>query len=101
MRRECPEISWGDWKIHKTAPRDVLAMQYDWRGHRLLILHNFADEPRVMRIDRARIGSPLLTDLLWTNDSRADENGRHLIQLEPYGYRWFRAGGEDRNVPRS
>ena len=41
-----------------------------------------------------------LTDLLWTNDCEADENGRHLIQLDPYAYRWFRGRGLDRNVPR-
>ena len=45
-------------------------------------------------------GSVDLTDLLWTNDSRADENGRHHVQLEPYAYRWFRSRGPDRNVPR-
>ena len=43
----------------------------------------------------------MLIDLLWTNDSRADERGTHEIQLEPYGYRWFRARGLDRNVPRA
>ena len=42
----------------------------------------------------------MLVDLLWTNDSRAGEHGHHQIELEPYGYRWFRARGLDRNVPR-
>ena len=100
MRRECPEISWGDWTIVKANAPDVLVMQYDWRGHRLLFLHNFSDKPRVVRLSRTVTGTPLLVDLLAKNDSRLADTGRHQVQLEPYGYRWFRAKGLDRNVAR-
>jgi maltose alpha-D-glucosyltransferase / alpha-amylase len=100
MRRECPEISWGDWKILNTNADDVLVMEYTWRGHSLMVLHNFADRPRAIRIPLATAGTPILIDLLWTNDSCA-ENSHHQIELEPYGYRWFRAQGLDRNVPRT
>jgi maltose alpha-D-glucosyltransferase/alpha-amylase len=100
MRRECPEISWGDWKILDPGTPGVLLMRYDWRGHALIIVHNFTPKSRVARLDAATAGSTALTDLLWTNDSEADENGRHLIQLDPYAYRWFRGKGSDRNVPR-
>ena len=100
MRRECPEISWGDWKIVDPGTPGVLLMRYDWRGHTLLIVHNFTPKSRVARLDAATAGSAFLTDLLWTNDSEADENGRHLIQLDPYAYRWFRGRGMDRSVPR-
>jgi maltose alpha-D-glucosyltransferase/alpha-amylase len=100
MRRECPEISWGDWRIVDVRAPGVLAMRYDWAGHSLVILHNFTRKSRVARLDAGVAGSVDLTDLLWTNDSRADENGRHHVQLEPYAYRWFRSRGPDRNVPR-
>jgi maltose alpha-D-glucosyltransferase/alpha-amylase len=98
MRKECPEISWGDWKILNVKAPPVLAMRYEWQGHALIILHNFSDKPQAARIDGA---GRKLTDLLWTNDSVAGEAGRHQIELEAYGYRWFRAGGLDRNVPRA
>ena len=101
MRRECPEISWGDWKILETNADDVLVMEYTWRGHSLIVLHNFADKPRAVRIPVATAGTPTLIDLLWTNDSQAEDRGHHEIELEPYGYRWFRARGLDRNVPRA
>ena len=100
MRRECPEISWGDWKILDPGSSGVLLMRYDWRGHTLVVVHNFSPKSRVARLNAATAGSTMLTDLLWTNDSQADENGRHLIQLDPYAYRWFRGQGTDRNVPR-
>jgi maltose alpha-D-glucosyltransferase/alpha-amylase len=101
MRRECPEISWGDWRILETNADDVLVMEYTWRGHSLIVLHNFADKPRAVRIPVATAGTPTLIDLLWTNDSQAEGRGHHEIELEPYGYRWFRARGLDRNVPRT
>ena len=101
MRKECPEISWGDWKILYTNASDVLVMEYTWRDHSLIVLHNFADQPRAVRIPVSVAGTQVLVDLLWTNDSRASEHGHHEIELEPYGYRWFRARGLDRNVPRS
>jgi hypothetical protein len=47
----------------------------------------------------ANTGTGKLVDLLATNDSRVDENGRYLVQLQPYDYRWLRAGGIDLNVP--
>jgi maltose alpha-D-glucosyltransferase/alpha-amylase len=101
MRKECPEISWGDWKILETNAADVLVMEYTWRAHSLIVLHNFADQPRAVRIPVHVCGTPLLVDLLWNNDSRAEGRGHHEIELEPYAYRWFRARGVDRNVPRS
>jgi maltose alpha-D-glucosyltransferase/alpha-amylase len=94
MRRECPEISWGDWKILKTSTDGVLAIQYSWNGSRVTTIHNFAEEPRVARIsDKA--SSDTMVDLLTSTDSRPDKQGRHVIELEPYGYRWFRSGGID------
>jgi maltose alpha-D-glucosyltransferase/alpha-amylase len=100
MRRECPEISWGDCKIVDARRPGVLVMQYDWRGHRLIILHNFTSKTQAVPLSAETAKARKLTDLLWTNDSRADEGGRHVVDLPPYGYRWFRAGGAHRNIPR-
>jgi maltose alpha-D-glucosyltransferase/alpha-amylase len=100
MRRECPEISWGDWRVLEAGLPGVLVMRYDWRGHTLVIVHNFTPKSRALRLDAGTAGAGRLIDLLWTNDSMADEHGRHVIELGPYAYRWFRAGGTDRSVPR-
>jgi maltose alpha-D-glucosyltransferase/alpha-amylase len=102
MRKECPEISWGDWKILRTDESGVLVMRYDWNKRSLITVHNFTGKPRAVVLDggavprQPRAGK--LVDLLAQNDSRADENGRYLVQLQPYDYRWFRAGGIDLSV---
>ena len=100
MRRECPEISWGDWKIVKTSEPGVLVMRYEHDGHAVITLHNFSAKPRAPRLEAPVAGHRLLVDLLAKNDSRADANGRHTIELPAYGYRWYRPGGMDRSVPR-
>ena len=101
MRKECPEISWGDWHILKTEAREVLAMCYEWDDHRVIALHNFSSKPRAISLGASKVKDRVLVNLLSVEDSRADESGRHRIQLDAYGYRWYRAGGLDRNVARS
>jgi maltose alpha-D-glucosyltransferase/alpha-amylase len=100
VRKECPEISWGDWKILAVDAPGVLVMRYDWRGRTLIALHNFGAKPRAVRLDAAAAGDPLLVSLLSDKDSRADERGAHVIELQPLDHRWFRVGGLDR-IPRS
>ena len=89
MRRECPEIGWGNWEILKVDAPGVLVMRYEWNGRSLVILHNFTSSPRAARLP-VKVKSPVLIDLLWSNDNRADESGRHVVRLQPYDYRWFR-----------
>jgi maltose alpha-D-glucosyltransferase / alpha-amylase len=90
LRKECPEIGWGDWKILSTGSPHVLAMRYDWRGNALIVLHNFDERPHEVRID---VGSEPLTNLQVEDRSEPDGKGTHRIALEAYGYRWYRVGG--------
>jgi maltose alpha-D-glucosyltransferase/alpha-amylase len=100
MRKECPEISWGDWKILKARAPEVLIMRYEWERQTLLIAHNFSTKPRAFTLDADVVGGRQLVNLLTREDCQADENGRLHLELDGYGYRWFSAGGIDRNVPR-
>jgi maltose alpha-D-glucosyltransferase/alpha-amylase len=101
MRRECPEISWGDWEVLATEAREVLVMRYAWDDHVVVAVHNFAALPRAFSLQARAVRDRVLVSMLDVEDSRADESGRHRIQLDAYGYRWYRAGGLDRNVARS
>ena len=100
MRRECPEISWGDWEIVETEAREVLVMRYRWDDHTVLALHNFSPKPRAISLPASKALDRTLVNLLTHEDSHAEASPRHRIQLEAFGYRWYRAGGLDRNVAR-
>jgi maltose alpha-D-glucosyltransferase/alpha-amylase len=103
MRKEVPEIGWGDFKVIATRDPAVLAIRYDWRNNSVLFVHNLAEEPREVAF---AVGLPgdagkLLINLLAEDHSHADARGRHRLLLEAYGYRWYRVGGLDYLLKRS
>ncbi len=100
MRKECPEISWGDWHILPTNAPAVLIMRYIWNNHALVIMHNFSDRPCAIRLAADAVGDAMMVNLLTQQDSRADERGQHQIELDAYNYRWFRVGGIGHDVAR-
>ena len=46
MRKEVPEIGWGDFTELNVRNPAVLALRYDWRNNSVLFLHNLHDQPR-------------------------------------------------------
>jgi maltose alpha-D-glucosyltransferase/alpha-amylase len=100
MRKECPEISWGDYRVLDVGAAEVLALLYTWRNTSLLTLHNFADSERrvCVRLDAAN--GELLADVFDTEHSRAAGSGCHNLTLKPYGHKWFRVGGADTTLER-
>jgi maltose alpha-D-glucosyltransferase/alpha-amylase len=93
VRKECPEIGWGDWKILPSGSPSVLAIRYDWRGNSVVVVHNFDEKAHEARIKPQVQGGDTLVNLLVKDQSVADETGAHRIALEAYGYRWYRVGG--------
>jgi len=93
MRKEVPEIGWGDFEVLRLAEPGVLALRYDWRNNSVLLVHNFRDEAVQIELRTGRQGGQKLVNLLTADHSDADGRGRHRIVMEPYGYRWYRMGG--------
>ncbi|HKP04593.1 MAG TPA: alpha-amylase family protein [Chthoniobacterales bacterium] len=102
MRKEVPEIGWGDFAILKMRDPAVLAMRYDWRNNSVLVLHNLHEEPRevVVDVELGKEGLRLM-NLLGDEHSQAEKSGKHRIVLEGYGYRWYRVGGLDYLLKRT
>jgi maltose alpha-D-glucosyltransferase / alpha-amylase len=95
MRKEVPEIGWGDFTVLRSGTSEVLAIRYDWRNNSVVVVHNLSAIPREICLD-VGLENPegqRLVNLLSTDHSEADESGKHCFLLEPYGYRWYRAGG--------
>ncbi len=95
VRKECVEIGWGDWRIVPVEDSGVLVMRYEWKGTVFLAAHNFTSRPAPVTLTAKDAGHERLANLLSGPHSVADASGRHVIELEPYGYRWFKAGGTD------
>jgi maltose alpha-D-glucosyltransferase / alpha-amylase len=103
MRKEVPEVGWGDFEVLSIREPAVLAIRYDWRNNSVLFVHNLDGIPREVTFSTGLRGNEgrLLINLLTDDHSRAEEDGRHHLLLEAYGYRWYRVGGLDYLLKRS
>jgi maltose alpha-D-glucosyltransferase/alpha-amylase len=96
LRKEVPEIGWGEFTLFDTQP-EILAMRYDWHQSATVFIHNLSDTRLECLLDVTN-GEPHARDMVCLQtDIRSipDEDGRHRLVLEPYGYNWYRLGGLD------
>jgi maltose alpha-D-glucosyltransferase/alpha-amylase len=106
MRKEVPEVGWGDFTVIATRDPAVLVMRYDWRNNWVLFVHNLDGGPREVAFSvglegaNAQYGKDLV-NLLSEDHSRAGRDGKHRLVIEGYGYRWYRVGGLDYLLRRS
>jgi maltose alpha-D-glucosyltransferase/alpha-amylase len=103
MRKELPEIGWGDFAVVATRDAAVLAIRYDWRNNSVLFVHNLAATPREVSfsVGIAVESGRLLVNLLAEDHSQAQAGAKHRLMLEAYAYRWYRVGGLDYLLKRS
>lgn len=102
MRKEAPEIGWGDYAVLETGDSAVLALKYMWRNNAVVVVHNLGAKPVEIALDvDDGEGSDRLINLLAAEHSRAAEDGRHHLVLEAYAYRWYRVGGLDYILKRT
>jgi maltose alpha-D-glucosyltransferase/alpha-amylase len=101
MRRECPEISWGEFVLPETNAPSVLAILYTWRSTSLLTIHNFTSQSQEVRLGLKIDGGELLTDVFENSERHADTAGVHQFSIEPYGHHWYRVGAHDNALNRA
>ena len=56
MRKEVPEIGWGDFKVLDTGNDGVLALRYDWRNNAVVVIHNLQDEAAEIQLRVGGLG---------------------------------------------
>jgi maltose alpha-D-glucosyltransferase / alpha-amylase len=88
VRRECPEMGWGEWRILDVGDSRVLALDYRWRDGGVVTLHNLS-------ADDVRVRLPDDLDLTGVEEIRrmfGDGTADHgkEIDLAGYGYSWLR-----------
>lgn len=93
MRKEVPELGWGEFHVVDVETPGILALRYDWRNNSVLTIHNLREEGVEIKLGLDRDRGKKLVNLLTGDHSEADGRGRHHIAMEPYGYHWYRMGG--------
>jgi trehalose synthase len=86
-RRECPELGWGRCTLIETTEPAVLAHRADWDTGTVMAVHSLADAPLTTAV---RVGDvEAAVDQFGTAELKP-RGGVVEVELEPYGYRWFR-----------
>jgi glycosidase len=91
VRRESPELGWGEWRTLKVDDPHVLAIETRWRDHLTVTLHNLSAEPAKVRLpdDTEEPGhGRRMRQVL--GDTDAPYSAGQKITLGRYGFRWLR-----------
>ncbi|MFD2571297.1 alpha-amylase family protein [Spirosoma soli] len=89
LRKQHPEIGWGDWNLLDTGSPSVLAMQYEWQNRSVLMVHNFSKNAQQVQLQLKKKPVRSLTSLLDKSRQQASSNGQYVIALGKYGYNWY------------
>jgi maltose alpha-D-glucosyltransferase / alpha-amylase len=103
MRKETPEIGWGDFSFISAQATDILIMRYEWRDNSVICVHNLSPLPREVSfsLGAGQEQACSLINLLSNDHSQPIDGNKHRILVEPYGYRWYRVCGLDYLLSRS
>src|SRR5580658_5282608 len=103
MRKEVPEIGWGDFSFISAQATDILIMRYEWRDNSVICVHNLSPLPREVSfsVGPGQEQACSLINLLSDDHSQPIDGNKHRILIEPYGYRWYRVCGLDYLLSRS
>jgi maltose alpha-D-glucosyltransferase/alpha-amylase len=90
IRKRCPEIGAGAWRILGTRNAHVLAVAYaDERTGSVLCVHNLDERPHEVTLDLGR-NARRLEGLHDDGERLSSGTGRHRLALDALGYRWYR-----------
>jgi len=88
--REAPEIAWGSLTVVDIEDPAVLGHTLSADGAIFLALHNFSEQPRRVELAAREAGGEQLKDLFATEPTVSAARGRFVVDLDAYGFRWFR-----------
>ena len=88
-RRACPEVGLGDYQVIPADQPAVLAHLCDWKGSRVVGVHNLGREACETVVALGGHSAGELTRVFGTAEVEST-NGQYRFRLGPYGYGWFR-----------
>ena len=99
VRRECPELGWGQWRTLPVGDPRVLAIEYHWRDGCVVTLHNLSAEPATAQLPGDLSISPSSRDVVEVlGDGVSPTVIGPQIELAGYGYRWLRLSDDSSPV---
>jgi maltose alpha-D-glucosyltransferase / alpha-amylase len=90
MRKECPEFGTGRASLLPSSDPAIFAHCCRSEDGVVAAVHNLSGKPKTARLDLADHGARQVIEVLGDHPYEEREGSAHDIELEPYGYRWFR-----------
>ncbi|MGI9054035.1 MAG: alpha-amylase family protein [Ilumatobacteraceae bacterium] len=90
LRKELPEVGWGECTVLETGEPSVLVVRFDWQGRSVITAHNLAKRAASVRIELGDHAATELRDLLQPGRPIKSRDGRARIPLRAHDHRWFR-----------
>ncbi|MGE3268711.1 MAG: alpha-amylase family protein [Chloroflexota bacterium] len=94
MRKECPEFGYGQIAVLPSTDPAVLAHCCATSSGTLVGVHNLSDQPKKTRLDVTDHGAKSIVEILGDHPYEVRKGAAHDLELEPYGFRWFRLGDD-------
>jgi maltose alpha-D-glucosyltransferase / alpha-amylase len=88
IRKQCPELGYGQWKILSTNSSSVFAHSCEWNEKIVIAAHNLSDRACAATLQNCEFKN--LVDLFGDCQYEPLDQDSCSIPLQPYGYRWFR-----------
>jgi maltose alpha-D-glucosyltransferase/alpha-amylase len=92
MRKEAPEFGNGQLTVLPSSDPAILAHCCKSDEGTVAAVHNLSGEPKVANLDLTDHGAQSIVEILGDHPYEEMQGGKHEVELEPYGYRWFRVG---------
>ena len=89
VRRTRQEFGWGDFEVLDQAEKQVLAHRISLPGSSVVALHNLGANPVTTTLSDVLSDGDTLEDLL-NGDAVLPHDGTLEVNLDGYGFRWFR-----------
>ena len=90
LRKECPELGWGNWQILDANHPSVFAHRCEWQGNVVLAIHNLSSEPCTASLTLKGGVGQCLVDLFTNQPEETISGPTHDFRLEGYDYRWLK-----------
>jgi maltose alpha-D-glucosyltransferase / alpha-amylase len=90
MRKECPEFGDGTVTVLPSSDPAIFAHCCKAGDGVVAAVHNLSHEPKTARLDLTDHGARRVIEVLGDHPYEELEGGAHDVELESYGYRWFR-----------
>jgi maltose alpha-D-glucosyltransferase / alpha-amylase len=94
VRRDCPELGWGEWRTVDVGDQRVLGIETRWHEHRMITLHNLSADQVKVRLPEdggGEAGDDRMRQVL--GDAGSPHRPGEPVTLGRYGFSWLRWSG--------